>query len=104
MPWMNPPMTWPRSTPGLIERPMSISRSTRGTRSSPVKRSIEHFGDRGALRVIEERRALAGFAIEIDARRGVEAAGAQIDALAAGLGTKLAERQSARSGRRVSKT
>ena len=54
----------------------------------------EHLGDRGALRVIEERRALAGLAIEIDARRGVEAAGAQIDAVAAGLGAKLAERDS----------
>ena len=35
---------------------------------------------------------LARLAIEIDARRGVEAAGAQIDALAAGLGAQLAER------------
>ena len=85
-------MIWPRSTPGLIERPMSISRSTRGTRSSPVKRSIEHFGHGGALRVVEERRALAGLAVEVDAGRGVEAAGAEVDALAAGFGAELAER------------
>ena len=85
-------MTCPRSTPGLIDRPMSISKSTRGTRSSPVKRSIKHLGDRGSLRVIKKRRALPGFAIEIDARRRVEAARTQIDALAARLGTKLAER------------
>jgi len=40
IPWINPPTICPRSIPGLIDSPMSISKSTRGTRMSPVKRSI----------------------------------------------------------------
>ncbi len=43
------------------------------------------------MRVVEERRALAGLAIEVDAGRGVEAAGAEVDALAAGVGAQRAE-------------
>ena len=40
MPCTNPPMTWPRSIAGLIDRPISISRSTRLHLHLAVKRSI----------------------------------------------------------------
>ena len=43
-----------------------------------------HFGGGRALREIEKRIAAAGFAVVIDARRGVKAAGPEIDPLAPG--------------------
>ena len=104
MPWMKPPMTCPRSTPGLIERPMSISKSTRGTRQLAGEAIDLDFGDRRALRVVEKRIAAAGLAIEIDARRGVETAGAEIDAVPAGRVAELAESAIAAAGLRLSNT
>ena len=78
-----------------VDRPADIDQQIDPRHAQLAGEAVdEHLGHGGALRVIEERSSLARLAIEIDARRGVKAAGAQIDALAAGLGTELAERNS----------
>ena len=62
------------------------------------------LGDGRALRVVQERSAAAGLAVVVDAGRGVEAVGAEVDAVAAGRGAELAEVACAASGLRRSKT
>ena len=60
---------------GALKRPRKVMMMIKA--GKPVD---QHFGDGSAGGVVEERLPLARRAVEFDARRGVKAAGAEIDA------------------------
>ena len=93
-------MTWPRSMPGLIEL-ADVHQQVDARDGQLAGEAVDqHLAARDAVGVVEERRAAAGLAVEVDAGRGVEAALAEVDALLVGLAADVLERDRARAGAR----
>ena len=68
-----------------IDRPADVDEQIDPRHREFAREPVDpHLRHRGALRVVKKRIAAAGLAVVVDAGRGVEAAGAEVDAVAAG--------------------
>ena len=90
---------------GRVDRPAEVEQDVNPRDRKLAGESVDHnFGNGRSVRVVQERRALAGLAVEVDAGRGVESSRSQVDAIGVGQPHELAETDPVDRGRCGSNT